>query len=286
MKTTLDYARFWIDSGVTPIPVKYKTKIPLVKWGNWNTRLPSMDLVNGWFDAKYKRNIGLCCGMNGLVVVDFDDMDYYRSWYDSIKRTWQKIFDSTYRVITSRGIHFYFKVREKENNQKLKCGVDIKSERSFVLSPPSVHPGGAIYTGNLSRIITISSLKELFPYVETEKQQPKEHVKDSVWNVADEDQSYSIKFIKSKISILDLLFDYTKLARNSSDGRWWMGRCPDHAHKDVHPSFRADTVNDRCTCLSGRCNLYHPKGLDIFDFYGAMTGYTLKESIKELSRFC
>lgn len=282
----MDYAKYWIDFGVSPIPVKHKTKIPLVKWGNWNTKLPDMDLVNGWFNTKIRRNIGLCCGMNGLVVVDFDDMAYFQQWYDGLKRTWQKIFDTTYQVITSRGIHFYFKVREKEYSQKLKTGVDIKSERTLVLSPPSVHPSGAVYTGNLSRVITISSLHELFPYEIQKEIQPKNLKPSSVWNTLDEDQSYSIKYIKSKIGILDLVFDYTKLARNSSDGRWWMGRCPDIQHEDKHPSFRADAARDKCTCLSGRCNLYNPKGMDIFDFYGAMTGYTLKESIVELSKYC
>lgn len=282
METAFDTAQRWIDFGVSPIPLGPHSKIPMIHWRNWTDKLPSIDLARQWFEPRFKRNIGLCCGMNNLVVIDFDNMDYYKSWYGGLKRVWKRTFDSTYQVNTARGIHFYFRTRELEQSRKLKEGVDIKACYSFVVAPPSIHPSGAIYTSNTRDVIRVDNTTDLFPYPVFDSKPA--IVIPTEWDCPDEHKEIlSIKDIKSKISIVEFVSGYTKLHKTSADGRWWMGRCPAITHRDSHPSFRVDTRSKRCTCLSGGCILFNQRGLDVFDFYQIMNGVDLKTAIRDLS---
>lgn len=283
----LDAAYKWIDFGASPIPLGKRSKIPIINWTNWSNQLPSIDLIKVWFKPEQKRNIGLCSGMNNLVVIDFDNMSYYDSWHDHLSKLWKRVLSSTYSVKTSRGIHFYLRTREQEQNRKLKEGVDIKAWRSIVVAAPSVHPSGVVYTDNDHKIITVDNTTCLFPYpVLPDACKPSERDLGE-WECKDEHQELlSIKDIKSKISIIDVVSGYTRLHRTSTNGRWWMGRCPAITHNDTHPSFRVDIKQNKCTCLSSGCILFNEKGNDIFDFYQRMNGVDLKSSIEDLSKYC
>lgn len=287
MVSTLDCAHRWLDFGVSPIPLAPRSKLPMLKWSRWSEQLPSIDLVDQWFSPKYKRNIGLCCGMNNLTVIDFDNMQYYNEWYSSIKKIWQRILSSTYSVKTARGVHFYLRTRELERTRKLKVGVDVKAERSFVVASPSVHPSGVVYTDNARRVLTVDNTTDLFPYPVFE---PAPTVIEplSEWYMQDDGSAptIDIKTIKKSVTILDVVSGYTRMFRTSANGRWWMGRCPAITHKDTHPSFRVDTKNNRCTCLSCGCILYGERGLDIFDFYQRMNNVDLRTALADLSQLC
>lgn len=282
---TLDYAKSWVNFGVTPIPLAPRSKIPILKWSRWTDRLPSIEIIEKWFDQKYKRNIALCCGMNNLTVIDIDDMGALPRWKESLSMLWQKILDNTYQVKTNRGIHFYLRTFEQEKSRSIP-GIDVKASHSIVVSPPSIHPSGAIYTDNNNHILTVETTLDILPYPEYLYERCKQEIIVDDWCVEDEHSLQDIKVIKSKIGIIDILCNYTKLHRTSSDGRWWMGKCPWPTHRDIHPSFRVDTKTNRCKCLSGSCPLHYNRGLDILDFYCIMNNATLKDAIKEYSRYC
>lgn len=285
MLSTLDYANRWIDYGISPIPLAPRSKLPMLKWLNWTDKLPSKDLASRWFDPRYKRNIGLCCGMRNLVVIDFDNMQYYASWRENLTRLWQRILDKTYQVKTSRGIHFYLRTVEPERTRKYKEGIDVKGIHSFVVSPPSVHPSGAVYTCNDHSILLVDHTTGILPYPVIPE--PTIPMPDNEWSCIEEShENLSIRDIKGRIGILDVISGYTRMFKTSANGRWWMGRCPAQSHRDMHPSFRADTKTNRCTCLSGGCILYDEKGMDIFDFYCKMNGVNLKQAVEDFSRLC
>lgn len=295
MNTVLDYAKRWINFGASPIPVKTRSKIPIIKWKPWTTQLPTDDLAEQWFARRYHRNIALCCGMNNLTVIDFDSIDYFNTWERGLTKLWKKVLGATYTVSTARGVHFYLQTAEQERTRKDKNGVDIKGANSIVIGAPSVHPSGAVYTDNDKTIIRVDSTLDLFPYPAYPEHADPIPANDTLqdrydncdeWAEASRSSMLSIAEIKSMIRIIDIVSGYTRIYRTSVDGRWWMGRCPSISHRDTHPSFRVDAKTNRCTCLSGRCNLYNPRGMDIFDLYQAINGVDLKTAIHDMAVLC
>src|SRR3954469_4880679 len=71
MKTpdTLGIALDALGKGIVPIPVVEGTKVPAVKWKEWQTALPPEGLVREWFSVR--RNIAILT--TGMVVFDCDD---------------------------------------------------------------------------------------------------------------------------------------------------------------------------------------------------------------------
>lgn len=68
---TLGIALDSLGKGFAPIPVVAGTKIPVVKWKEWQAVLPPEELVREWFSAR--RNIAVVT--SGMVVFDVDDPD-------------------------------------------------------------------------------------------------------------------------------------------------------------------------------------------------------------------
>ena len=288
MLATVDTALYWRDREVSTLPILEKSKLPAQDWKVLQYRLPTDNEIIRWF-ANNNRNIGVVCGgKTNLVVLDFDYLENYNAWKSSMSDrndVWSKVAESSYRVKTSRGMHVYIRTEEQERSRKIKSlSIDIRGNRGMVVAPPSTHPSGFVYQELSDRnIIKVGSTLEIFPDLYESNVIDLATKQCLQGNNFDFSFNQSIQDIKASIQILDYLSGMTYLKRTSYDGRWWMARCPNPAHEDRHPSFRIDTLLNRCVCLTSSCILYHSIGLDVIDLHMLLNNVDTKTAIIELS---
>lgn len=138
---TLDAAMRYADLGFSVIPVVFRGKLPAVSWKSYQSELASEGDLETWFAKGRCHNIGIVTGaISGLIVVDADS-DETVAWAETN-------LPHTPTAKTARGRHYYFRYSPcigsavKAGGRKL----DIRSEGSFVVAPPSIHSSGASYT--------------------------------------------------------------------------------------------------------------------------------------------
>ncbi len=117
-------------------------KVPLVKWKDYQSMVPTEEEVIGWFTQWPDASIGVVTGaISGVVVFDLDSQkafDYAQA---------QGGFPETVRVKTGKGEHVWVKYPgffiKPDVNKKLD--MDIRGDGGFVVAPPSYHGSGNQY---------------------------------------------------------------------------------------------------------------------------------------------
>ena len=118
-------------------------KLALVPWKEYQTRLPTKEEVNNWFNTNPDANIGIVTGaVSNLVVFDFDSA-HALEYVQEIGG----LPESTATAKTGKGFHFYmqypdFDVRSHVNSD---LGLDIRAQGGYVVAPPSIHGSGRQY---------------------------------------------------------------------------------------------------------------------------------------------
>lgn len=120
-----------LDKGFAPIPIVEGTKIPAVKWKEWQTKLPPTDLLREWFGAG--RNIAILT--SGLVVFDCDDPA-------KAELVLAECGDTTHKLTTPRGgMHLGYRRRKGVqvlNQVRIKgMAIDIRTDGGLELIPCS-----------------------------------------------------------------------------------------------------------------------------------------------------
>lgn len=123
--------------GWSVIPIGDR-KVPLIKWKEFQTRLPTEDEVTKWFGPRTKANIGIVTGMvSGLIVLDVDS-EQGQAFVDS------KGGFTNPTVITGKKGHHYYCIhpgdREYRNFAGVEDGIDARGDGGYVVAPPSIHP--------------------------------------------------------------------------------------------------------------------------------------------------
>jgi len=300
LTTTLLTAEHWTSRGIAVIPIRWKEKRPLVKWREFQARLPSSTERSQWFSQRC--NIALVTGHINLAVLDFDDMDTFTRWQlwaathsgaSAMIATWG------YRVRTARGIHVYVSLPTAVKSKPLlsatgdRAGIDVKGIGGYVLIPPSVHPSGVRYKGINSRLIipAIPALSAVLPAellvasAHTEQKQngtqfstlgAKAQTPLDPWAAAERGVSLSqnlISTIRGRNKIEDFFTD-----KGDTGNGFVMVRCP--LHDDHNPSMWIDTRRQICGCHAG-CT---PKPLDVINLYARIAGITNEEAILSMAR--
>jgi len=139
----LNSALKYLSLGLSVIPVARANKTPLVKWSEYQKRLPTTEEVCSWWRRFPDACVGIVTGrVSKIVVVDFDSEE-------AIKFAQEKGILNTPLVKTARGIHAYYLYPEgKTVNNSVKIldmKIDIRADGGYVVAPPSVHPSGHIY---------------------------------------------------------------------------------------------------------------------------------------------
>jgi len=151
------YAELYLGKGLSIIPLKPRSKEPLIPWKEYQERLPTAKEIEKWF-SENEANVAIVCGSisGNLIVVDFDSEEKFKEFYSKIdvEEPWlrDKLLN-TWIVETGKGRHVYFRIScGREEFEKLfrtrvrfAEGVDVKAEGGYVVAPPSIHPSGKEY---------------------------------------------------------------------------------------------------------------------------------------------
>jgi len=147
--------------GFSIIPVVHQTKTPAVKWSQFQVRKATSEELSSWFGGPEPRNIGVVTGLVScnLSAIDFDSTEMYRRFFDA-----PRLESETIAVRTSRGVHVYTRSATTVRSFRIpELEIDVKSEGSFVLAPPSVHPSGHVYSflnPSVKHVIEVENLVE------------------------------------------------------------------------------------------------------------------------------
>lgn len=147
MTTLLDAAREYHALVLSVIPVA-RTKIPFVKWDEFQTERTHPDQIDEWWTRWPDANVGVVTGaISGLVVLDADGAEGLASlktlnppattWLQKTGRLeggWQLFLRHPGEGVTI------------PNRAGLLPGLDVRGDGGYVVVPPSCHTSGQRYT--------------------------------------------------------------------------------------------------------------------------------------------
>lgn len=259
-------ARRWYGMGVMPIPLRWYSKMPVVKWGSFCPGDIQADMVDCWFKG-VRRNLGLLL-TGDLTVVDFDRPACYIAWATAHSL-------STLTAKTHRGWHVYLRVKDKPAATMRMDGGEIKAT-GYVVAPPSYHPSGSQY-----RIVIDAPILEVdaLPVIGIEPLEPILPPKGGWGSTSEygEDGEDIVHQIKREVDIAGYLGRITTFARQ---GGYLMCRCP--FHDDHTPSMMVVPEEQRCFCFNPQCVAH--RQLDVIDVCALWLGITNSEAIRYLSQ--
>ncbi|MCI0464516.1 MAG: bifunctional DNA primase/polymerase [Gemmataceae bacterium] len=128
----LDAALAAAEKGLAPIPCHPGTKVPCVKWKEWQGKLPPRELIERWFqDAR--RNLAIVT--TGMAVFDCDDPE-------KADLVLANCGETSHKLKTPRGgIHLGYRRRKGValgNQVKIKgLPIDIRTDGGLEVIPPS-----------------------------------------------------------------------------------------------------------------------------------------------------
>lgn len=283
-KTPLDYALYWQEMGVAPFPVHWKDKKPACRWASYRDILPTKKQIRDWFkDSVY--NVGIACGgMNNLVVLDFDDYNYYEKFMKEFDSDFTRNISMTHKVKTRRGIHVYFFTTKREDNRhSQEWNIDIQSYGKYVLTTPSIHPSGSIYRNiDFNGVITIENLdiikKDLVEFEPTSIELPQ---KSKSWldNIYMPDTRTDTRYqeILERYPIHVFVEQFSKLERTSSG--FFIAKCM--CHNDKNPSLSVNPKHNTVKCFSSSCTL-SDKWRNIIQLYTKVHNCNTTQAIEAL----
>ncbi len=119
-------------------------------------------------------NYGICCGHGGLIVLDFDDWDYYKQVRDRLPHTF------TVKTANKRTYHLYYYLK---GEMIKKIGVDVSGKRvcdiqaqgSGVIGPESRY-NRSYYTIKYNQPIATISLETLIKVFKIRPKTPRKYI--------------------------------------------------------------------------------------------------------------
>jgi DNA primase (bacterial type) len=295
MAKIFDFAMQFLELGVSVIPLYHRSKNPLlISWEPYKTKLSADLEIRQWFPTDWN-NYGVVAGWQNLVIIDFDDIEYFNLW-----QLWcgtqdsdvQYIAERSFKVLTRRGIHVYLMTDKPASNSKRiakKGGIDIQAQGKYVVGPGCVHPSGHVYepTGDFIFPIVpdIESIMplDLFPPVAISDVEfhgeppvivPMVTQYDAFAAASVASDVDLISKVKQSVRIENL---FSGVQKSGVDGRWLKALCP--FHDDAHPSFWIDTRKQLCGC-----NVCGMKPMDAINLYSRMHNISESLAVSELAR--
>ncbi|MCA9109373.1 MAG: bifunctional DNA primase/polymerase [Planctomycetaceae bacterium] len=126
--------------GMSVIPLRPRTKIPALKWKEFQQRRPTETELQRWFGNDSDKGLAVVLGevSGGLVCRDFDELDAYEHWAMEHPDLASKLPT----VETHRGMHVYCRT---DFNRTEHLGDGELRGSGYCVLPPSVHPDGGKY---------------------------------------------------------------------------------------------------------------------------------------------
>jgi len=144
----LDGALSYGNRGLSVIPIVPRDKKPdLPSWDCFMHARAQRDTIVQWWEEKPQRNVGIVAGevSGGLVVMDFDSIPAFQQFgnrFPSLTETRIHLSGSL------KGYHaFYFVsiIPQSSKYDTIFGRIEIKSNGTQVVAPPSIHPTGNKY---------------------------------------------------------------------------------------------------------------------------------------------
>jgi hypothetical protein len=138
----------YLAQGWASVPVELRSKHPVVRWEEFQHRLPSRGEVDTWFRNRSDLNIAIVTGrVSGLVVLDVDPGHGGAESLSKLEAT-HGALPRTVEVVTGGGgRHLYFAHPGElvRSHAGLEQGLDIRGDGGLVVAPPSLHASGQRY---------------------------------------------------------------------------------------------------------------------------------------------
>lgn len=270
-------AAHWHKQGVSCLPCQPGTKFLLkgVSPKHFLSNPPDLGQYYKWFIER-NCNLAVLTG-NGLVVLDFDDMDKYRGWRGV----------ESYTVKTRRGAHVYIRATEEVNHTSPLCEVKYNAP---VVAPPSIVGEYEYRVICDAPIMRIDKLDDILPSKRKATQTPGPAVNVTI-NGDNNRVSVHVSPLTrqySPIAQIKASFPITHLFPNfhlTNDNGMALAHCPTAAHErgDIHPSLSLDLRTNRFNCFKPGCPLHLPHGGDVIDGYAILHELTLRQAIAQLA---
>lgn len=141
LKSAIEYVR----RGWAVIPIRKGSKLPLIaSWKEFQNRMPTEEEIKSWWTSSPDANIALVCGkISGVIVVDIDSKGK-----DTKEITKGLELPPTLASRTGGGgKHLFYKWNKDLIGAKVGIfpNIDIRSDASYVVLPPSLHQSGNRY---------------------------------------------------------------------------------------------------------------------------------------------
>lgn len=117
-------------------------KAPLVSWGDYKTRLPTMEEIIVWWTKWPKANIACATGqVSGIAVVDLE--------HEGLAEGQRLGLHSSLISLTGKGRHLIYRWPGEKVCNAVKLakirGLDIRGDGGYIILPPSQHQTGKRY---------------------------------------------------------------------------------------------------------------------------------------------
>ncbi len=283
MSTILRPVFNYLDEGMSVFPVNRQTKMPLVKWLEFQKRLPTKLEWQRWFMTWPNCNVGMVTGYwQHRVVLDFDDKYSFQVWRDGPTG---HLAGKTLVVVTGRGYHVHFETEEEpgrsciaKHNDK-RVSVEVKAKGSYVVVPPSLHANGNLYhlMDDTAYPLIVRSLADVLGGF-YRPQVIKANTDALKQFIAQKQQNGRV----SKVDAIKATFRIEKFlpeTEGKQDARGRVGvRCPLPGHDDNHVSFWYSPTEQICACA--KCTTQGT--WDVINLYAAIHSLTNAQAIDEL----
>jgi Bifunctional DNA primase/polymerase, N-terminal len=137
----------WLDRGFAVFPIKPMSKVPLGGLVPRGFLDASKDpaVIREWWRLSPTANIGVRTG-GGFFVIDLDGAEA-AAWFSNACGRHGGA-PKTLTVRTARGFHAFFACAGEVPNSagRLAPGADVRGDGGYVVTAPSIHPSGAVYT--------------------------------------------------------------------------------------------------------------------------------------------
>jgi Bifunctional DNA primase/polymerase, N-terminal/Primase C terminal 1 (PriCT-1) len=133
--------------GLFVLPCRPRDKRPATRNG-LKDATTDLDTIRQWWRREPDLNVAILTGkVSGVFVLDLDGLDAEVE-LRRLERENGRL-PATVESITARGRHVYFRmpaVPIRNSASRIAPGIDVRGDGGYVLAPPSVHPGGKIYS--------------------------------------------------------------------------------------------------------------------------------------------
>lgn len=153
-QTSEQWALVYLSCHWSVIPVLPGKKRPMVRWAEYQTRLPTQQEVETWYARQPNANLGIVTGsLSGILVIDVDAGHGGDESLKELVRLHGPLPPTVTAITGGGGRHLYFRHPggEIHNRVGLYPGIDLRGDGGYVVAPPSLHASGKHYVWTKAR---------------------------------------------------------------------------------------------------------------------------------------